>query len=258
MSDNHGRYIWYELITTDLDAASAFYEDVVGWTHSDMGDERMIYRVMSADGQGVGGMLLIPPEAKAMNAPPSWAGYVCVDDCDAAADKIKALGGQVIRAPDDIPSIGRFAVVADPQGAAFEIMAPAPQDPARPKAAQGTLGHGAWHELYAADLESAFAFYAEMFGWKKTQALEMGPMGTYQLWANQDGEIGGMMKAPPQIPRPCWLYYFQVGDIDAAAGRILAGGGKVMNGPMEVPGGAWIVQAADPQGAMFAVVGRRG
>jgi predicted enzyme related to lactoylglutathione lyase len=258
MSQNHGRYIWHELITTDLDGATRFYEDVVGWTHQDMGDERMIYRVVSAAGDGVGGMLLIPPEAKAMNAPPSWAGYICVDDCDAAAAKIRSLGGQVIRAPDDIPNIGRFAVVADPQGAVFEIMTPLPMDPPREKRPMGTPGHVDWNELYAGDLERAFAFYAEMFGWRKDEAIDMGPMGTYQLYANQDGVIGGMMKAPPNVPRPCWLYYFQVGDIDAGAERVKAGGGQIVHGPMEVPGGAWVFQAIDPQGAMFALVGRRG
>jgi predicted enzyme related to lactoylglutathione lyase len=257
MSDNHGRYIWYELITTDLDAASRFYEDVVSWTHEDMTDGGMTYRVVKANGDGVGGLMNIPPEAKAIGAPPSWSGYVCVDDCDATAAKIKSLGGQVIRAPADIPDIGRFAVVADPQGAVFEIMTPLPRDPPRPHTPQGTAGHTSWHELYANDLESAFAFYAELFGWRTDQAMDMGPMGTYQLWANQDGVIGGMMTKPPQMPRPAWLYYFQVGDIDAAVGRVQAGGGQVHNGPMEVPGGDWIIQASDPQGAMFALVGKK-
>jgi predicted enzyme related to lactoylglutathione lyase len=257
MSDNHGRYIWYELITTDLDAASRFYDDVVGWTHEDMTGGDMTYRVVKANGDGVGGMLIIPQEAKAMGAPPSWTGYVCVDDCDAAADKIKRLGGQVIRAPGDIPDVGRFAVVADPQGAVFEIMTPLPMDPPRPHAARGEKGHTSWHELYTGEVEPAFAFYAEMFGWRKDEAMDMGPMGTYQLYANQDGVIGGMMKKPPQFARPSWLYYFQVGDIDAAVDRLTKGGGQVFNGPMQVPGGDWIIQGADPQGAMFALVGTR-
>jgi predicted enzyme related to lactoylglutathione lyase len=259
MSEHHGRFIWYELITTDLDGASRFYEDVVGWTHEDMTNDCMTYRMVKADGNGVGGMLLIPPEAKAMNAPPSWAGYIAVDDCDAAADKIKRLGGQVIRAPDDIPEVGRFAVVADPQGAVFEIMKPFPPPGARPEfPARGVPGHCSWRELYAGDLETAFAFYAEMFGWRKDEAVPMGPMGTYQLYANQDGVVGGMMTKPPQVPRPCFVYYFQVGDIDAAAERVKKGGGQVYMGPMEVPGGDWVLQGADPQGAVFALVGTKG
>ena len=259
MSDDHGRFIWYELITTDPKAAQDFYGAVVGWTFEDMpGGGGMTYTVASADGNGVGGLMLIPPEAKAMGAPPHWSGYVCVDDCDAAADKIKGLGGAVIRAPDDIPGIGRFAVVADPHGAVFEIMKPAPMETQRPKPPQGTEGHTSWHELYAGDVDQALAFYSAMFGWRKDAVHDMGPMGPYVLFANQDGQIGGMMKKPDQIPRPGWLYYTQVGDIDAAAERVKRAGGQVVNGPMEVPGGAWIVQGVDPQRAMFALVGRKG
>jgi predicted enzyme related to lactoylglutathione lyase len=257
MSDDHGRFIWYELITPDPEAAKRFYGEVVGWTFQDMTSGGMTYTVCEANGDGVGGIMLIPEEAKAMGAPPSWSSYVCVDDCDAAADKIKSLGGQVIRAPDNIPDIGRFAVVADPHGAVFEIMKPLPADPPRPRAPQGTLGHTSWHELLAGDLAADASFYETMFGWRKDQAVDMGPMGIYQLFATQDGVVGGMMAKPAQMPRPAWLYYFQVGQIDDALERIKKAGGKVMNGPMEVPGGDWIIQASDPQGAMFAVVGKR-
>ena len=258
MSDDHGRFIWYELITTDPTAAKSFYGDVVGWTFTDMPGDGFTYTVASANGNGLAGLMLIPPEAKAMGAPPHWSGYVCVDDCDAAAEKIKGLGGSVIRPPADIPGIGRFAVVTDPHGAVFEIMKPVPPSEARPDVPQGTEGHTSWHELYAGELDPAFAFYSEMFGWKKDDAMDMGPMGTYLLFSNQDGQIGGMMKKPDQIPRPGWLYYTQVGDIDAAAARVKSAGGQVVNGPMEVPGGSWIVQGVDPQRAMFALVGTKG
>jgi predicted enzyme related to lactoylglutathione lyase len=258
MSADHGRYIWYELITTDVEAAKRFYGEVMGWTAEDMPGPDMTYTVVSADGDQVGGLMDIPPMAKERGAPPSWSGYVCVDDCDGAAKKIESLGGAVIVPPTDIPGIGRFAVVADPHGAVFEVMKPLPADPPRPRAAQGTPGHVGWHELHAGDLEADFAFYAEMFGWKKDDALDMGPVGSYQLWSNQDGQIGGMMTKMAAIPHPFWLYYVQVGDIDAAVGRITGAGGQVLMGPDEVPGGMWIVQAKDPQGAMFAVVGSRG
>jgi len=257
MSDDHGRFIWYELITTDPKAAQSFYGDVVGWTFEDMPGDGFTYTVASAGGNGVGGLMLIPPEAKAMGAPPHWSGYVYVDDCDAAAEKIKGLGGSVIRPPSDIPSVGRFAVVADPHGAVFEIMKPIPPSEARPDTPPGTEGHTSWHELYAGELDPAFAFYSGMFGWRKDDVFDMGPMGPYLLFANQDGQVGGMMKKPDQVARPAWLYYFQVGDIDAAAERVKAAGGQVVNGPMEVPGGDWIIQGVDPQKAMFALVGKR-
>jgi predicted enzyme related to lactoylglutathione lyase len=257
MSDDHGRFIWYELITPDPEGAKRFYGQVTGWHYDDMTGGGMTYSVINADGHGVGGIMQIPEEAKAMGAPPSWSGYICVDDCDAAAAKVKSLGGQVIRAPDDIPEVGRFAVVADPHGAVFEIMTPKPMDPPREKLPQGAIGDTAWHELYAGDLAADFGFYEAMFGWRKDQAMDMGPMGTYQLFANQDGVIGGMMAKPAQMPRPAWLYYVRVGQIDEAVERVKQSGGEVLNGPMEVPGGDWIIQGRDPQGAMFAVVGQR-
>ena len=261
MSEHHGRFIWYELMTTDPAAAKRFYGDVVGWTAQDMptpGDEGMTYTILNADGNGVGGLMAIPPEAKAHNAPPCWTGYIAVDDTDAMAQKIKAKGGSVIREPADIPGIGRFAVVADPHGAVFEIMTPLPMDPPRAEVPAGTIGHAGWRELFAGDLEQDFAFYAELFGWKKDQPYDMGPMGTYQLFANQDGVVGGVMNKPSGFQGMGWRYYFRVGPIEAAAQRVKAAGGQVANGPMEVPGGDWVLQGVDPQGAEFALVGTKG
>jgi predicted enzyme related to lactoylglutathione lyase len=202
-------------------------------------------------------MMELTEEAKARGAPPNWTGYVAVDDVDAAVEKLKGFGGSVIRPPEDIPGVGRFAIVADPAGAVIAIMTPVPMDPPRPEAPPGALGHTGWHELYGGKPETAFTFYAAMFGWTEGDAMEIGPMGTYQLFNNQDGGVGGMMAKPENIPAPAWLYYFRVGDIDAAAGRVTAGGGRVLNGPMEVPNGEWIVQGLDPQGAMFALVGSK-
>ena len=259
MSD-HGRFIWYELITPDTAGAKRFYGDVVGWTAQDMpmpdgGGEP--YSILSADGAGVAGMMNLGEPMKAAGMPPNWTGYVCVDDCDAAADKVKRLGGSVMRPPTDIPGIGRFAVVADPAGAVFAIMKPIPPEGGRPAPDINAVGQTGWHELYGADPETGFGFYADMFGWTKADAMNMGEMGVYQLFNNQDGQIGGMMKKPPQVPHPAWLYYFRVGDIDAAAGKVKADGGQVLMGPMQVPNGEWIVQGADPQGAMFAVVAKK-
>ena len=263
MSD-HGRFIWYELMTPDLSGAKRFYGDLVGWAAQDLpmpnsGDDGggEPYAILSADGNGVAGMMHLGGPMLAQGMAPHWTGYVCVDDCDAAAAKVATLGGAVRSPPLDIPGIGRFAVVADPSGAVFAIMKPTPPPGGRPKADLSAVGQTGWHELSGADPGTGFDFYAEMFGWTKAEALEMGPMGTYQLFNNQDGQVGGMMKQPPQAPAPGWLYYFRVADINAAAAQIAASGGQVMNGPMEVPGGDWVVQAMDPQSAMFAVVARK-
>ena len=82
-------------------------------------------------------------------------------------------------------------------------------------------------------------------------------MGTYQLFSTGGQPIGGMFTKPPMVPVPFWLYYFNIGGIDAGAERVKAGGGRILNGLMEVPGGSWIVRCGDPQGAMFALVGNR-
>jgi predicted enzyme related to lactoylglutathione lyase len=258
---NHGRFIWYELITPDTGGAKRFYGDLVGWTAQDMGvpegsDEP--YSVLSANGDGVAGVMRLGEAMKAEGMPPNWTGYICVDDCDAAAAKVKSLGGAVRREPLDIPGIGRFAIVADPAGAVFAIMKPIPPEGSRPPPDLGAVGRCGWHELYGAAPETGFDFYAQMFGWTKADAMPMGEMGTYQLFNNQDGQIGGMMKTPPQAPGPHWQFYFRVADIDAAAQAVRAGGGQVMMGPMEVPNGDWIVQGTDPQGALFAVTARKG
>ena len=117
-------------------------------------------------------------------------------------------------------------------------------------------GRVGWHELLAADWEKALAFYGELFGWQKADA-DVGAMGTYQLFSAGGQTIGGMVTKPPTVPVPFWLYYFNIGDIDAAAKRVTAGGGQILDGPLELPGGSWIVQCTDPQGAMFALEGKR-
>jgi predicted enzyme related to lactoylglutathione lyase len=253
MSVRPGQFIWYEIITSDVEAAKSFYRGVVGWETKDAGMPGMAYTLLSAGTTQVGGLMAIPDEARKMGVPPCWTGYILVEDVDRAAARVKAAGGAVHRAAADIPEVGRFAVVADPQGAVFILFKGANGQPPA-SAAPGTLGHVGWHELYAGDGETAFAFYAEQFGWTKDHAMDMGPMGTYQIFSTGSGPAGGMMTKPKEVPVPFWLYYFNVDAIDAAAARVTKGGGKVIRGAMEVPGGSWIVQCADPQGAMFALV----
>ncbi len=159
-------------------------------------------------------------------------------------------------APRDIPTIGRFAVIADPQGAAIALFKGASSEPPK-RPTPGTPGHVGWHELMAVDWEKALAFYSELFGWEKAEAVEMGAMGKYQMFAADGQPIGGMFNKPPAVPVPFWTYYVNVDAIEPAAERIKAAGGKIINGPMEVPGGQWIVQGTDPQGAVFALVGKR-
>ena len=248
MSSPHGSFAWYELMTPDTTAAAAFYSAVVGWTPRDSGQPGMDYTLFLAGDTGVAGMMTLPPGADR----PAWLGYVSVDDVDAYAARLTKAGGAIHRPATDIPGVIRFAVVADPQGAVFAIYTPL-MEGAAPPLVPDKPGYAAWRELMAADGAKAFDFYSGLFGWTKADAVDMGPMGVYQLFADGGQAVGGMMTKPADIPAPFWTYYFQVDGIEAAAARLKAAGGAVINGPHQVPGGTWIVQATDPQGAMFAL-----
>jgi predicted enzyme related to lactoylglutathione lyase len=244
-----GTFVWYELMTSDLDAAGKFYAEVAGWSVRDSGMPGTKYMILNVGETGVGGMMPMPPGAH-----PGWIGYILVDDADKAAARLSAAGGAIHRPPSDIPGVGRFAVAADPQGAVFTLFQPSGDMASPPPAPEGTPGHFGWHELHAAEWEAAFAFYAGQFGWTKATAVDTGPMGTYQLFSADDRVIGGMMTKTQQMPVPAWLFYVNVAKIDAATERVRTAGGTVLNGPHEVPGGSWVVQCLDPQGAMFALV----
>jgi uncharacterized protein len=256
MTGSHGRFIWYELLTTDMKAAKAFYADVVGWGTRDASRPGLPYTVFTAGEAPVSGLMNLPEHARSAGERPSWIGYVGVDDVDATADRFKQLGGAVHVEPQDVLDVSRFSVVADPQTAALALFKWRKGNLEQP-AALRKRGHIGWHELFAADWETAWAFYSEMFGWQKAEA-DTGAMGTYQLFAASGQTIGGMLTKPAALPVPFWLYYFNVGDINAAARRVAAAGGRNLKGPVEVPGGNWIVHCADPQGAMFALVGNNG
>lgn len=243
-------FFWYDLVTTDTKAAAKFYGDVVGWTYEDMSQPGNAYGIFKVGNAGVAGLMPFP---QGMQGHPGWNGYIGVEDVDAAAKKVGELGGTIHRGPIEVSGIIKFAVAADPQGAVFIIakgLSTMPM-PELPVGTPGTIGR---RELYTADWKKDFDFYARMFGWTKAEAHDMGEAGTYQLFAAGAAPIGGMMNRPAMMPMSWWNYYTNVDSIDAAVSRIEKAGGAVKMGPMEVPGGQWIVQAQDPQGAFFALV----
>ncbi|MFV0464414.1 MAG: VOC family protein [Nostocoides sp.] len=251
-----GTPCWYELSTSDLTAAGEFYSAVLGWNIVDSGMPGMTYHLASApDGGGVAG--LMGPQGRP-DAPPSWLLYFTSDDVDTMAASVTAAGGSVLAPPADIPGTGRFAVVTDPQGAAYGLLQPLPMDtpPASPAFDQSSVGHGTWHELMSTDPTAGFAFYADQFGWSRGEAMDMGDMGFYQLFQLAGTEIGGMMGLG-QAPQPAWLPYFGVTSVAEAVDRITGAGGTIHHGPADIPGGAQIALANDPQGAWFAVLGPR-
>ena len=247
-----GSFVWCELLTTDPAAAESFYKKVVGWTATPFGPDGSYTVLNNSSGSGVGGVMKLPDQAKQMGAPPHWMMYIGTPDVDGMAMRIVQLGGRVHKQPEEIPTVGRFAVVQDPFGASFAIFTPKPA-PGSPAPKKGPIGDFSWFELYTPNPEGAWKFYNTLFGWEKTSAMDMGEAGVYQMFGRGGGiPNGGIMKPPPGAP-PAWMPYAMVKDAKAAAATAAANGGKIVVGPIEVPGGDWIAQGMDPQGAMFAV-----
>jgi predicted enzyme related to lactoylglutathione lyase len=248
------RFVWYELMTSDLDAAVAFYGKVVGWDVRDSGMPGMKYMLFGKDGKDVGGMM--GWSSVGMNdMPTAWKGHIYTPDVDAEVKAVVADGGKEYKAAQDIPGVGRFAVVGDPQGAEYLLFQPN-QTYAPPRLGQNDLGNVGWHELSTSDGEKAWEFYSKHYGWEKDFAMPMGALGVYQTFrAGGATYTGAMMNTMPENPdkTPKWLFYFTVDSVDTATERIKEAGGMVLHGPMDVPGGSRVVMALDPQGGYFAL-----
>jgi uncharacterized protein len=251
-----GHFAWYELITTDVKAAKIFYTSVIGWGAQDVSLPNRTYILLTAGQVLVSGLLDLPESARATGGKPRWVGYVRVKDVDATADRITRLGGAVQIPPTDIPDISRFSVFTDAQAATLAILKGLNPDHDQP-ANMDALGRIGWHELFAANSETALAFYGDLFGWQKADA-HIGETGPYQLFSAGGQTIGGVLTKPAALPGSFWLYYFNIDSIDAAVQRVRLGGGQILDGPLELPGGSWIAQCSDPQGALFGLHGRRG
>jgi predicted enzyme related to lactoylglutathione lyase len=269
MTNPVGSFIWYELWTSDIDAASAFYGEVVGWTIgvNEMPQEGMDYRMIArSDGGFAGGALALTDEMIGGGAKPGWLGYIYVPDVDAAAAAIAADGGAIHMPGTSLEGVGRFAMVTDPQGAAFYLMTPEPPADA-PDASSADASNDVfsvdrpqtvrWNELVTPDDDAAVAFYTKLFGWTQNGAMPMGPLGDYRFLQLGEVTIGAMMRQAEITPVPGWTFYIGVDDIDRAFAAVKAGGGTVRGEPQQIPGGEYSVHAFDPQGAYFGLVGPR-
>ncbi len=255
-------FIWYELMTPDPAAAKTFYDAVVGWNIEVQSNFPNGYRMIGrSDGGFAGGVLPLNDEMQQHGARPTWLGYLYVDDVDSSVAAIEQAGGKTFMAPFDIPNIGRVAMVADPAGAPFYIMKPIPPE-GQPDAESDVFStdqaqHVRWNELSTTDPDGAVDFYRRQFGWGQEGDMDMGEMGKYRFIQNGPTTIGAIMRKPPQLPVSLWTYYVGVDDIDRAADAIKSGGGQILNRPMEIPGGEFALNAMDPQGAPFGLVGPR-
>jgi uncharacterized protein len=249
-----GSFVWYELITTDVPAAAAFYRDVVGWRTQEASTSSLPYTLFAAGVSPTAGLMELPEEGRRMGARPRWMGYIAVEDVPATADRIKRLGGAVYVPPTDT-NIGRISVVADSYAATFAVV---DHLLATPQQAidSGKLGHIGWHELFAADLDMEAAFYCELFGWQKV-VINNHSADAYLSFSAGGQEIGGALRKRSSEPVPFWLFYFNVEDLDAAVDRVSAGGGRALLNDVELPSGLWIARCVDPHGAAFALQGKR-
>jgi hypothetical protein len=255
--DKPGDFIWYELMTSDADAAQTFYADILGWTISPSGMDGMDYRIVHVGPNPIGGMLTIDKDMADHGARPTWLGYITVANADDTVAGIQARGGKVLMGPMDLPNVGRIAMVADPQGAPFYVMQPAHHGKSLAFADDcPRAGHCAWNELVTSDQPASWAFYGALFGWTMDGEMDMGAMGTYQF-IRHGAVLGAMMPATAEMGPPHWNQYFRVHDVDRAKAQIEAAGGQVVHGPHEIPGGDFAMNCVDPQGAHFGLVGGR-
>lgn len=259
MANQHGDFVWYELMTSDSAAARTFYGGLLGWSFADSGQDNVDYRIFSAGDVRVGGFLQLTPPMIDHGARPAWVGYIRVDDAAATVASARDAGAKILMEGMEVPGVGPFAMLQDPEGAAFYVLEDRSGEESHAFSThEPKTGHCAWNELMAGDPEAAKAFYGKQFGWVVADSMDMGAMGAYDMLKNgadRDFLFGGLMARMPEMPVSAWTFYFRVPSIEAAAGYIAANGGQVINGPMEIPGGEFILNGIDPQGAVFAVVG---
>ena len=252
-SNHRGWFTWYDLMTSNMKGAEEFYPKVTGWSVENWRGGPMPYQLWRVGEVAVGGSMELPEEARAMGEPSQWRAHVGVADVDGVCRRVEELRGRVVRQPQNIPQVGRFAVIDDPQGAVLAIFSPGedsgpgPQSPPSP-------GRFSWHELATNDLNSTMLFYTELFGWEETDTADLGEIGSYRMFGFDGHSFGGMFTTPDsRLGPPRWLFYVLVKDIEGAVTEVRQGGGTILNGPMRVPGGDLVAQCLDPQGAAFAL-----
>jgi uncharacterized protein len=260
MANKHGDFVWYELMTPDAAGAQDFYGKILGWKIANPANDGFDYREIQAPDDGyVGGIMQLTPEMA--GAHPGWIGYIAVDDVDVSVKGIEAAGGKLVMPARDMEGVGRFAMVADPQGAVFYVMTSATSETSHAYAELApNPGHCGWNELATSDQAGAMAFYTGQFGWIKDSEMDMGPMGKYELiryGGEGRGMLGAMQTKAPHIPASAWTFYFRVPNIEDGIAKVKAGGGQIFFGPQDTPGGDQIIIGMDPQGAMFALVGQK-
>lgn len=242
-----GRLVWADLMTTDLEAAQAFYGDLFGWEFSGQLSPGNPYVHTRSAGRDVGGMLQM--RMAGPGAHPMWLGYFTVTDLDGALARVEASGGRLVRPVMDLANAGRLGVIADPGGGAVTLF-----QPNLPTNGDLPIRHGdlEWAQLQAADPVAAAAFYRDVLGWTTTDR----PMGSFTctVCASDGMDVAGIMPIMAEGAPTIWSYSFRSDDPDATVVRVVELGGSVLREPEDAPGIGRLATVADPQGVAFQVI----
>jgi predicted enzyme related to lactoylglutathione lyase len=243
-----GRFVWFDLNTSSPEKAPGFYGKVAGWGTTPW-DGPSPYTMWTNRSMPIGGIVKLTPENGGV---PHWLAYISTPNVDTTVTQAENLGAKILVPATDIPTVGRFAILSDPQGAGFAAFTGQSTTPGHEGPPE--LGEFSWHDLATHDYPAAVRFYQALFGWEKTTALDMGEAGTYQMFGRNGIVLGGIYNKTPDMPGPpTWLHYIMVDDVERAVDAVKSSGGQVITGPMNVPGDNRIATCADPQGARFAV-----
>jgi uncharacterized protein len=251
MALSTGYFVWHDLMTTDSNAALAFYRELLGWTEETQQMEGGSYTMVKVGETYIGGIAPMPP---ARGAPSHWRSFISVENVEAACARIEELGGAILERPSSAPGIGSWAFAADPDGAVFAPFQD--ENPAnQPELPSGVQPGGAvaWHELTATDTEAAITFYTTLFGWGHAPWN----MGDYTYHGMTIGEVpvAGIFQRPEDVPVSSWTIYFEApSDMDSTLARVRELGGMVLRESFHVEGTGDIGVAADPAGAVFGLL----
>ncbi len=245
-----GKFVWYDLITDDVEAVKRFYGELFGWEFEAVGPEDDPYIEVYHHGKPIAGIVYMEPVEQEHDVS-QWVSWMSVADVDLAVGHAKQAGGEVHRSPRNLPPRGRYAIVSDPQGALFAVVRSEAGDPpdTREVIEYGWL----WTELWTRDKDAAIQFYQGLAGFE-TEATDGGVNRPYTVLMRDDRARAGVGELDPASEfRPNWLPYVQVEDPVAVVARVEGLGGLVWMAPDPEVRGATVGVIQDPAGAVLAI-----
>jgi predicted enzyme related to lactoylglutathione lyase len=245
-----GKFVWFELVCRDTKRAQAFYGEVFAWKAVPFPMGASSYDMIFA-GETPDTMIGGYAAPRSDREPSHWISYVSVEDVDATAKAAAANGGRIVEAPSDIPTVGRRARIADPQGGELCLFKRAAGDP--PDLPLTPVGRWVWNELHTRDTKGALAFYEKVLGFSH-RSMDMGPGGAYHLISRGGVDRGGVTSNLAEGDRPHWLPYVHVDDADATVARATKLGARIPFGPESIPGVGRVAAIEDPTGANIAII----